>query len=70
MAYQSVDHVHFHVISKPDEDTGLVVKWPPQRPSEELNVLRDELFARLGARGKTTCEPHVLNSHVRDVFSR
>ncbi|KAG9308506.1 HIT-like domain-containing protein [Chiua virens] len=53
IAYQSVDHVHFHVIDKPDVDTGLVVKWPPQKSPEELEVYRAELFKKTGAEGKT-----------------
>ncbi|KAG9315455.1 HIT-like protein [Chiua virens] len=53
IAYQSVDHVHFHVIDKPDVDTGLVVKWPPQKSPEELEVYRAELFKKMGAEGKT-----------------
>lgn len=27
-AHQAVFHVHFHIIPKPDSDTGLGVKWP------------------------------------------
>jgi len=52
LAYQSVDHVHFHVIDKPGVDTGLVVKWPPQKSPEELDVYRNKLFAELGGTGK------------------
>src|SRR5678815_1867361 len=28
LAHQAVDHVHFHIIPKPDEAQGLGVKWP------------------------------------------
>lgn len=28
LAHQAVDHVHFHIIPKPDEAHGLGVKWP------------------------------------------
>ena len=28
LAHQAVDHVHFHIIPKPDEARGLGVKWP------------------------------------------
>ncbi|KAI9566222.1 HIT-like protein [Boletus coccyginus] len=70
VAYQTVDHVHFHVISKPDENSGLVVHWPPQGSPEKLDAARAEAFARLGAVGKTVCEPHLLDTVLRGVFSR
>ncbi|KAG8214911.1 HIT-like protein [Butyriboletus roseoflavus] len=53
VAYQTVDHVHFHVIDKPDENTGLVVNWPPQPSKEQVDAYRAEMFARQGATGKT-----------------
>lgn len=28
LAHQAVDHVHFHIIPKPNETEGLGVKWP------------------------------------------
>src|SRR5260221_6948781 len=28
LAHQAVDHVHFHIIPKPNEMQGLGVKWP------------------------------------------
>jgi histidine triad (HIT) family protein len=28
LAHQAVDHVHFHIIPKPNESDGLGVKWP------------------------------------------
>jgi len=28
LAHQEVDHVHFHVIPKPNEKEGLVIGWP------------------------------------------
>src|SRR5262245_12696359 len=31
LAHQAVFHVHFHVIPKPDADSGLGVKWPSGR---------------------------------------
>lgn len=27
-AHQEVEHVHFHIIPKPDEEHGLVIRWP------------------------------------------
>ena len=29
LARQSVDHVHFHIVPKPDEAQGLQVRWVP-----------------------------------------
>ncbi|KAF8550544.1 HIT-like protein [Imleria badia] len=69
VAYQSVDHVHFHVISKPDEDSGLVVQWPPRKPRDEEEAMRVELFERMGASGKTTCDLGQLNAVIRAVTS-
>ena len=28
LAHQAVDHVHFHIIPKPNDSQGLGVKWP------------------------------------------
>ncbi|KAH0832382.1 hypothetical protein J3R83DRAFT_13414 [Lanmaoa asiatica] len=58
VAYQTVDHVHFHVIPKPGENTGLVVNWPAHKSPEELDVYRAETYARLGATGKTAYINH------------
>ncbi|KAL5334748.1 HIT-like domain-containing protein [Aspergillus crustosus] len=30
IAHQVVDHVHFHIIPKPNETEGLGIKWPAQ----------------------------------------
>ena len=39
LAHQAVQHVHFHIIPKPDENSGLGVGWPagkldPQKAAE------------------------------------
>ncbi|PWN92554.1 putative HNT1-adenosine 5`-monophosphoramidase [Acaromyces ingoldii] len=48
MAHQLVDHVHFHVIPKPDEQQGLGVGWPATQPEkEELQKIYDELKEKL-----------------------
>ncbi|KAI0365352.1 HIT-like protein [Pilatotrama ljubarskyi] len=50
IAHQEVDHVHFHVIPKPQaSDTeGLVVGWPAKKPSmDELKKLHEELLSKL-----------------------
>ncbi|KAI1122044.1 HIT-like domain-containing protein [Nemania abortiva] len=35
IAHQVVDHVHFHMIPKPNEKEGLGVGWPTQQPDME-----------------------------------
>ncbi|KAF8657313.1 hypothetical protein AX16_002235 [Volvariella volvacea WC 439] len=48
LAHQLVDHVHFHVIPKPNEEEGLGVGWPRQEPSqEELKQIYEELKGKL-----------------------
>ncbi|EPQ26226.1 uncharacterized protein PFL1_06161 [Pseudozyma flocculosa PF-1] len=48
IAHQVVDHVHFHVIPKPDEKQGLGVGWPTTSPpKEELQKVFDRLKERL-----------------------
>ncbi|KAG6902413.1 Adenosine 5'-monophosphoramidase [Termitomyces sp. Mi166 len=48
LAHQEVDHVHFHVIPKPDDKQGLIVGWPAkQADKEELKKLTEELVSKL-----------------------
>ncbi|KAI0823958.1 HIT-like protein [Trametes gibbosa] len=50
IAHQEVDHVHFHIIPKPEaSDTeGLVVGWPAKKPTmDELKKLQEELASKL-----------------------
>jgi diadenosine tetraphosphate (Ap4A) HIT family hydrolase len=48
LAHQMVDHVHFHVIPKPDEEKGLVVGWPAdEADKEELKKLAEELKSKM-----------------------
>ncbi|KAI0322108.1 HIT-like protein [Amylostereum chailletii] len=50
IAHQEVDHVHFHIIPKPEasDKQGLVVGWPTQSISkEELAQLHEELKGKL-----------------------
>ncbi|PWN52655.1 putative HNT1-adenosine 5`-monophosphoramidase [Violaceomyces palustris] len=35
LAHQLVDHVHVHMIPKPDEKQGLTVGWPATQPAKE-----------------------------------
>jgi histidine triad (HIT) family protein len=46
LAHQSVFHVHFHVIPRPDESQGLGVRWPA-RPIDHAaaNALAERLAA-------------------------
>ncbi|KAG6379414.1 HIT domain-containing protein [Boletus reticuloceps] len=56
IAHQQVDHVHFHVIPKPNETEGLVLNescWPAKTASmEELKTYHAELTAKLEGMGK------------------
>jgi len=45
---QIVDHVHFHVIPKPNAEEGLGVGWPSQTLSkEEMQAIFDDLKGKL-----------------------
>jgi histidine triad (HIT) family protein len=41
LAHQAIDHVHFHIIPKPDETRGLGVLWP----SAKLDQSEAQLLA-------------------------
>lgn len=48
IAHQEVDHVHFHLIPKRDEETGLGVEWPAQPTDfEKLGKLHKQLQEKL-----------------------
>lgn len=48
IAHQVVDHVHFHLIPKRDEKTGLIVGWPASKADfGELGELQKEILAKL-----------------------
>lgn len=48
LAHQSVFHVHFHIIPKPDESSGLGVRWPAQSlPNDEGKRLAEKLVQAL-----------------------
>jgi diadenosine tetraphosphate (Ap4A) HIT family hydrolase len=50
IAHQEVDHVHFHLIPKFDNDSGLGVGWPAQEADfEKLGKLHKELVAKIEA---------------------
>lgn len=48
IAHQVVDHVHFHLIPKRDEKTGLIVGWPTEETDfEKLGALHKKILANL-----------------------
>lgn len=48
LAHQVVDHVHFHVIPKPNEKEGLGISWPQQQGNQEkLKKLREEIASKM-----------------------
>ncbi|KAH0832383.1 hypothetical protein J3R83DRAFT_13415 [Lanmaoa asiatica] len=56
IAHQEVDHVHFHVIPKPNETEGIVFtpeSWPAKKPSmDDLKAYYSGLLVKLEAVGK------------------
>lgn len=48
LAHQEVEHVHFHVIPKPNEAEGLGIGWPSQRmEKEEIERVWEDLKGKL-----------------------
>ncbi|PLB34552.1 HIT family protein [Aspergillus candidus] len=48
IAHQVVDHVHFHMIPKPNEPEGLGVGWPSQPTDmDKLKALHEEVKAKM-----------------------
>ncbi|EMR65294.1 Adenosine 5'-monophosphoramidase [Eutypa lata] len=48
IAHQVVDHVHFHMIPKPNEEKGLGVGWPTQKiDMDELKAYFEEVKAKM-----------------------
>ncbi|KAL7309414.1 Adenosine 5'-monophosphoramidase [Mucor circinelloides] len=48
LANQAVPHVHFHVIPKPDRETGLGVRWNAQKkPMDEIKATYDRIMEKL-----------------------
>ncbi|KAL8942007.1 MAG: hypothetical protein Q9211_001581 [Gyalolechia sp. 1 TL-2023] len=48
IAHQVVDHVHFHMIPKPNETEGLGVRWPAKETDmDKLKALFSEVKARM-----------------------
>ncbi|ROT37912.1 hit family protein [Sodiomyces alkalinus F11] len=48
IAHQVVDHVHFHMIPKPNESEGLGIGWPQQQTDmEKLKALFEDLKSKV-----------------------
>ncbi|KAL2106864.1 hypothetical protein VUR80DRAFT_6098 [Thermomyces stellatus] len=48
IAHQVVDHVHFHMIPKPNEEEGLGIGWPAQPTDmDKLRALHERLKAKM-----------------------
>ncbi|KAH7138038.1 HIT-like domain-containing protein [Dendryphion nanum] len=48
IAHQVVDHVHFHVIPKPNEKEGLGIEWPTEPADKgDLQKLLEEIKNKL-----------------------
>jgi len=48
IAHQEVDHVHFHLIPKPNKQEGLGVEWPTQKADMgELNKLLEDIKSKM-----------------------
>ncbi|EPE02734.1 hit family protein 1 [Ophiostoma piceae UAMH 11346] len=48
LAHQEVDHVHFHMIPKPDDAQGLGVGWPQQKTDmDQLKALFEDIKSRI-----------------------
>jgi len=48
IAHQEVDHVHFHLIPKPNKEEGLGVNWPAKSvDKEELSKLLEDIKSKM-----------------------
>ncbi|KAJ6090268.1 hypothetical protein N7486_009083 [Penicillium sp. IBT 16267x] len=48
IAHQVVDHVHFHMIPKPNEEEGMSIGWPTQETNmDKLKALHEEIKAKM-----------------------
>ena len=46
-AHQVVQHVHFHIIPKPDRDKGLGIGWPAMRLDADAEALAEKIRAAM-----------------------
>ena len=49
-AHQLVQHVHFHIIPKPDRDKGLGIGWPAMRLDADAEALAEKIRAAMSGR--------------------
>ncbi|KAA8894490.1 HIT-like domain-containing protein [Sphaerosporella brunnea] len=48
LAHQEVDHVHVHMIPKPNKEAGLIIGWPAKAAEmDQLKALHEELKTKL-----------------------
>ncbi|KAF1843828.1 HIT-like protein [Cucurbitaria berberidis CBS 394.84] len=48
IAHQEVDHVHFHLIPKPNEEEGLGIRWPTKAADkDQLTKLLEDIKAKV-----------------------
>lgn len=48
IAHQEVDHVHFHLIPKPNQEEGLIIGWPTKSADkDQLTKLLEEIKAKM-----------------------
>ncbi|KAL1601820.1 Adenosine 5'-monophosphoramidase [Paraconiothyrium brasiliense] len=48
IAHQEVDHVHFHLIPKPNKEEGLGIGWPTKQADKgELQKLLEEIKSKM-----------------------
>jgi len=48
IAHQEVDHVHFHMIPKPNAEEGMGISWPQQKTDmDKLKALFAEIKAKM-----------------------
>jgi diadenosine tetraphosphate (Ap4A) HIT family hydrolase len=48
IAHQVVDHVHFHLIPKPNEEEGLQIEWPTKNADkDQLAKLLEEIKSKM-----------------------
>lgn len=48
LAHQVVDHVHFHMIPKPNETEGLGISWPTKEADkDELKRMAEDIKSRM-----------------------
>ncbi|KAK1968572.1 HIT domain-containing protein [Colletotrichum eremochloae] len=48
IAHQLVDHVHFHMIPKPNETEGLGISWPQQQTDmDKLKALFEDIKSKM-----------------------